>query len=62
MAFVVGMRGTRCHRAADRPVAAIERFGVGGYGATVRVAGHPGANAGIPSTSRSPSIPIANAR
>ena len=33
----------RCH---DRAVAAVERFGPGEYGATVRDAGHPGANAG----------------
>src|SRR5437764_1871297 len=33
----------RCH---DRAVAAVERFGPDDYGATVRDAGHPGANAG----------------
>jgi len=33
-------------RRHDRAVAAVERFGSGEYGATVRDAGHPGANAG----------------
>ena len=32
--------------ATDRAVAAVERFGLGEYGATVRDAGHPGVNAG----------------
>jgi hypothetical protein len=47
MAFVSGMKDGQmppCRR--DRAVAAVQRFGLGEYGATVRDAGHPGVNVG----------------
>jgi len=46
MAFVTGMKGPDAAASPDRLVAAVERFGVGEYGAIVRDEGHPGANAG----------------